>query len=156
MTTNPFRQRHTGPTINPFTGKPNPVPDGVGEGPPDTPDSRASASEPLLSESTPAAPASEPLLSEEEAKSLVLEGREIKARMDADKDRYAKIKTTLWEGLGRKLGKIPGTSATFRKGASAPRRKVDYQILEEQFPAAYEAAVTVTIPDPNTPGALYL
>lgn len=152
MTTNPFRQRHTGPTINPFTGKPNPVPDGVGEGPPDTPDSRASASE-----STPAALASEPLLSEEEAKSLVLEGREIKARMDADKDRYAKIKTTLWEGLGRKLGKIPGTSATFRKGASAPRRKVDYQILEEQFPAAYEAAVTVTIPDPeNTPGALYL
>lgn len=143
MTTNPFRQRHTGPTINPFTGKPNPVPDGVGEGPPDTPDSRASASEPLLSE--------------EEAKSLVLEGREIKARMDADKDRYAKIKTTLWEGLGRKLGKIPGTSATFRKGASAPRRKVDYQILEEQFPEAYHAAVTVTIPDPeNTPGALYL
>ena len=26
MTTNPFRQRHTGPTINPFTGKPNPSP----------------------------------------------------------------------------------------------------------------------------------
>lgn len=154
MTTNPFRQRHTGPTINPFTGKPNPVPDGVGEGPPDTPDSRASAS--VTSTAGAAAPASEPLLSEEEAKSLVLEGREIKARMDADKDRYAKIKTTLWEGLGRKLGKIPGTSATFRKGASAPRRKVDYQILEEQFPEAYEAAVTVTIPDPENTGALYL
>lgn len=155
MTTNPFQPDPAPPTINPFTGKPS---NRQFIASPNT-DNRpgGSASEPLLSESTPAAPASEPLLSEEEAKSLVLEGREIKARMDADKDRYAKIKTTLWEGLGRKLGKIPGTSATFRKGASAPRRKVDYQILEEQFPEAYEAAVTVTIPDPeNTPGALYL
>lgn len=151
MTTNPFQPDPAPPTINPFTGKPSNRQFIASPNTDNRPGGSASASE-----STPAAPASEPLLSEEEAKSLVLEGREIKARMDADKDRYAKIKTTLWEGLGRKLGKIPGTSATFRKGASAPRRKVDYQILEEQFPAAYEAAVTVTIPDPNTPGALYL
>jgi len=152
MTTNPFQPDPAPPTINPFTGKPSNRQFIASPNTDNRPGGAASASE-----STPSAPASEPLLSEEEAKSLVLEGREIKARMDADKDRYAKIKTTLWEGLGRKLGKIPGTSATFRNGASAPRRKVDYQILEEQFPEAYEAAVTVTIPDPeNTPGALYL
>ncbi|AWY05501.1 hypothetical protein PBI_MORRISSEY_59 [Gordonia phage Morrissey] len=152
MTTNPFQPDPAPVTINPFTGKPSNRQFIASPNTDNRPGGSASASE-----STPAAPASEPLLSEEQIKSLVLEGREIKARMDADKDRYAKIKTTLWEGVGRKLGKLPGTSATFRKGASAPRRKVDYQILEEQFPEAYEAAVTVTIPDPeNTPGALYL
>ena len=147
MTTNPFRPPDDGGTINPFTGKPT-TRQFVAE--PNRPAPPASALE-----STVAAPASEPLLSEDEVKSLVLEAREIKSRMDADKDRYAKIKSTLWDGVGRKLGKLPG-GGSFRKGASAPRRKVDYKILEEEFPEAYHAAVTVSAPSTDAPGALYL
>lgn len=149
MTTNPFRPPDHGETINPFTGKPT-TRQFVASPNDDRPGGSASALE-----STPAAPASEPLLSDDQIKALVLEGREIKARMDADKERYAKIKSTLWEGIGRKLGKLPG-GGSFRKAASAPRRKVDYKLLEEEFPEAYQAAVSVTSPSPDASGALYL
>jgi len=156
MTTNPFRQRHTGPTINPFTGKPNPVPDGVGEGPPDTPDSRASASV----TSTAGAAGSASLAEGADAdhvEALVARAREIKAEQSRLSDELAQIKTELCDAAGHKYVKLPG-GAAFRKGSTlTPKRRVDYQILEHQFPEAYHAAVTVTIPDPeNTPGALYL
>lgn len=155
MTTNPFRQRHTGPTINPFTGKPNPVPDGVGEGPPDTPDSRASASVTSTADAAGSASVAEGA-DADHVEALVARAREIKAEQSRLSDELAQIKTELWDAAGHKYVKLPG-GAAFRKGSTlTPKRRVDYQILEEQFPAAYEAAVTVTIPDPNTPGALYL
>ena len=155
MTTNPFRQRHTGPTINPFTGKPNPVPDGVGEGPPDTPDSRASASVTSTADAAGSASVAEGA-DADHVEALVARAREIKAEQSRLSDELAQIKTELWDAAGHKYVKLPG-GAAFRKGSTlTPKRRVDYQILEEQVPAAYEAAVTVTIPDPNTPGALYL
>lgn len=153
MTTNPFRQRHTG--INPFTGKPNPVPDGVGEGPPDTPDSRASASVTSTAGAAGSASVAEGA-DADHVEALVARAREIKAEQSRLSDELAQIKTELWDAAGHKYVKLPG-GAAFRKGSTlTPKRRVDYQILEHQFPEAYHAAVTVTEPDPNTPGALYL
>lgn len=155
MTTNPFRQRHTGPTINPFTGKPNPVPDGVGEGPPDTPDSRASASVTSTAGAAGSASVAEGA-DADHVEALVARAREIKAEQSRLSDELAQIKTELWDAAGHKYVKLPG-GAAFRKGSTlTPKRRVDYKTLEHQFPEAYHATVTVTEPDPNTPGALYL
>lgn len=155
MTTNPFRQRHTGPTINPFTGKPNPVPDGVGEGPPDTPDSRASASVTSTAGAAGSASVAEGA-DADHVEALVARAREIKAEQSRLSDELAQIKTELWDAAGHKYVKLPG-GAEFRKGSTlTPKRRVDYKTLEHQFPEAYHATVTVTEPDPNTPGALYL
>lgn len=156
MTTNPFRQRHTGPTINPFTGKPNPVPDGVGEGPPDTPDSRASASVTSTAGAAGSASVAEGA-DADHVEALVARAREIKAEQSRLSDELAQIKTELWDAAGHKYVKLPG-GAAFRKGSTlTPKRRVDYKTLEHQFPEAYHATVTVTIPDPeNTRGALYL
>ena len=155
MTTNPFRQRHTGPTINPFTGKPNPVPDGVGEGPPDTPDSRASASVTSTAGAAGSASVAEGA-DADHVEALVARAREIKAEQSRLSDELAQIKTELWDAAGHKYVKLPG-GAAFRKGSTlTPKRRVDYKTLEHQFPEAYHATVTETEPDPNTPGALYL
>ena len=155
MTTNPFRQRHTGPTINPFTGKPNPVPDGVGEGPPDTPDSRASASVTSTAGAAGSASVAEGA-DADHVEALVARAREIKAEQSRLSDELAQIKTELWDAAGHKYVKLPG-GAAFRKGSTlTPKRRVDYKTLEHQFPEAYHATVTVTEPDPDAPGALYL
>lgn len=153
MTINPFRQRPPGQTINPFTGQPTerehvatPNPPSVGEGHPASGTPVASAAE------TPAPPSdTDPA----EIKAWVAEARELKSRMDADKDRYAEIRSKLWDAAGHRAGKLPGTTAKFRAPNLSPRRRVDYTALEH-FPEAYQAAVTETEPDPETPGALYL
>lgn len=140
MTTNPFRQRPPGPTINPFTGQPNPGPETASGTP------MASAAE------TPAPPSdTDPA----EIKAWVAEARELKDRMEADKARYAELRSKLWDAAGHRAGKLPGTTAKFRAPNLSPRRRVDYKALEH-FPEAYQAAVTETEPDPDTPGALYL
>ena len=140
MTTNPFRQRPPGPTITPFTGQPNPGPETASGTP------MASAAE------TPAPPSdTDPA----EIKAWVSEARELKDRMEADKARYAELRSKLWDAAGHRAGKLPGTTAKFRAPNLSPRRRVDYKALEH-FPEAYQAAVTETEPDPDTPGALYL
>ena len=94
-------------------------------------------------------------MDDEQAAVLVQEAKTLKARMDADRERYDEIKGLLWDGIGRVAGTVPGTSAKFRPPVTT-RRKVNYSVLESKFPTAYEAAVTVTTTDPSTPGALYL
>lgn len=114
--------------------------------------STASAS---VSQSAPGASADLVSIEPDQAAALVAEAETLKARMDADRDRYNEIKALLWESVGRTAGTVPGTSAKFRAPA-ATRRKVNYSVLETKFPQAYEAAVTITANDTTTPGALYL
>ena len=91
-----------------------------------------------------------------EIKAWVAEARELKDRMEADKARYAELRSKLWDAAGHRAGKLPGTTAKFRAPNLSPRRRVDYKALEHQFPEAYHATVTVTEPDPNAVGGLYL
>ncbi|UZT28746.1 hypothetical protein [Nocardia phage NS-I] len=135
MTTNPFAPdpQPATPPVNPFMSE------ALGHRPGGT----SSASE-----STPAAPASGADLSP-----LLARAREIKAQKQALDDEYAEIRSRLWDAVGRKVGKIPG-GASFRKLTA--KRRTDLKRLESEFPEAYQATVTLTEPDPDAPGALYL
>lgn len=135
MTTNPFAPdpQPATPPVNPFMSE------ALGHRPGGT----SSASE-----STPAAPASGADLSP-----LLARAREIKAQKQALDDEYAEIRSRLWDAVGRKVGKLGG-GASFRKLTA--KRRTDLKRLESEFPEAYQATVTLTEPDPDAPGALYL
>ncbi|QLF84043.1 hypothetical protein SEA_UPYO_64 [Gordonia phage Upyo] len=87
--------------------------------------------------------------------SLVEEARALKARMDADKERYDEIRSTLWDRVGQKAGEVPGTTAKFQAPSSKPSRRVDYKRLE-RHPEVYAEVVVETPPNPDAPGRLYL
>lgn len=148
-------------TINPFTGQPNepnpftraPVHAGT---PPRTGTSETSdrpGGTASVSSGEQAAAPTGLGLGEEGVGDLYRRAKEIKAQQAELAAEFAEIRDKLWAAVGRKLGKIPG-GGSFRK--LNQRRSTDFKILAEQYPEAYEAAVTVTLPDPDAPGALYL
>ena len=88
-----------------------------------------------------------------EVANLLARAREIKAAKSALDEEYGKIRARLWDLVGRSFGKIPG-GGSFRK--LTKRRSVDYKSLEANHPEVYAEVVTITEPDPDQPGALYL
>lgn len=86
-------------------------------------------------------------------KALVAEARHVKARMDLDRARYDEIKADLWVLAGRRPGEFVD-GAKFR--APSTSRRCDYKKLEATHPDVYAEVVTVTQPNPDTPGALTL
>lgn len=78
-------------------------------------------------------------------------------RSSMDTIHYA-LRDRLWNAVGGKCGKYTtpsGDKVEFRRSGTV-RRKTSYKTLQEQFPLAYEAAVTETPVDLSTPGNLYL
>lgn len=97
----------------------------------------------------PEASASDPATLED----LLHQARVLKAKMDLDKAEYDGLKAKIWDAVGRKICKLPGGGAFRRKNKT---RRTDLKRLEADHPDIYADYVTVTEPDPNEPGALYL
>lgn len=177
MATNPFVRDLPPPDANPFMAKPVEQPASVPESAPPaehTASVQASApvdlphggltAEPTEPAPTPApaatpAPANDDELESPERASdeilayLVRETRKAKALADEAAERYALMRTQLWDASGHEVGELP-LGAKFR--APSSRRSVDYKVLERKFPEAYEAVVRTTDADPSKPGSLVL
>lgn len=85
---------------------------------------------------------------------LAEEARAIKAEMDRYKERYDQVRRALWDAVGRRPVKKERYGFSFR--AFRPWRKVDYKRLEQEYPQVYADVVTVTEPDEDAVGSLYL
>lgn len=133
--TNPFLTR---------TAPPDPPPS---QPHPDSP--RPEASGTTVSQGDVAPQASEP----ESLEDLLAQARALKAKMALDQEEYDGLKARIWDAVGRKICKLPGGGAFRRKNKT---RRTDLKRLEADHPDIYADYVTVTEPDPNEPGALYL
>ncbi|AWY06563.1 hypothetical protein HOT45_gp62 [Gordonia phage Trine] len=85
---------------------------------------------------------------------LVSRAADIKAAREAMDAEYNEIKSELWALVGGQAGEIPGTKARFR--APAPRTRVNSKLLKSNYPEVYASVTETVLPDPETPGALYL
>ncbi|UAJ15488.1 hypothetical protein SEA_PUPPERS_57 [Gordonia phage Puppers] len=84
---------------------------------------------------------------------LVRETRKAKALADEAAEKYALMRTQLWDASGHEVGELPG-GAKFR--APSSRRSVDYKVLERKYPEVYELVVRTTEPEAGKPGSLVL